>query len=201
VGICRRVLAWQGRLVVNAMKIIETPRLLLRIPELKDLDRWADFAADEEAMRYIGGVMSRSMTWRSIMCMIGAWHATGVAMFSVIEKSTGQWLGRIGPWEPEGWPGHEVGWSLHRDAWGKGYALEAAIACMDYAVDVLQWQNIIHTIDVNNLSSQNLAARLGSKLIGPVTLPAPHQELRIDAWGQSADDWCRNRKIIGTQRA
>ena len=33
-------------------------------------------------------------------------------MFSVIEKDSGRWIGRIGPWQPEGWPGTEVGWSL-----------------------------------------------------------------------------------------
>ena len=47
-----------------------------------------------------------------LMTMIGSWHATGFAMFSVIEKSSGRWVGRLGPWMPEGWPGPEVGWAI-----------------------------------------------------------------------------------------
>ena len=62
------------------------------------------------------------------MTMAGAWSLTGVAMFSLIERETGLWLGRIGPWTPLGWPGTEVGWGLHPDAQGKGYGVEAATA-------------------------------------------------------------------------
>jgi hypothetical protein len=86
---------------------------------------------------------------------------TGVCFFSIIEKETGQWIGRIGPWFPHQWPGTEVGWSLHRDAMGKGYALEASVAAMDYAVDVLGWDDIIHTIDPGNVASAKLAGTAG----------------------------------------
>jgi hypothetical protein len=36
------------------------------------------------------------------MTMAGAWSLTGVGMFSLIERSSGRWLGRIGPWTPLG---------------------------------------------------------------------------------------------------
>ena len=169
--------------------MITTPRLLLRKPELRDLDRWAEFMADPIATKYLGGVQQRSMAWRSMMAMAGAWQLTGVSMFSVIERSSGLWLGRIGPWQPEDWPGTEVGWSLHRDAWGKGYALEAAIAAMDYAVNVLKWRKIIHTIDPENLASARLAQRLGASNWGPGKLPAPYERVPVDVWGQTAEQW------------
>jgi len=44
-----------------------------------------------------------------------------------------------------------VGWSLRRDMWGQGFALEAAEACIQYAVDALGWTQIVHTIDPANL--------------------------------------------------
>ena len=44
--------------------------------------------------------------------MAGSWALNGFGMFSVIEKASGLWLGRIGPWRPDGWPGNEVGWGL-----------------------------------------------------------------------------------------
>jgi RimJ/RimL family protein N-acetyltransferase len=114
-------------------------------------------------------------------------------MFSVIEKSSGQWIGRMGPWQPEGWPGTEVGWGLAQHAWGKGYALEGASACMDWAVDQLGWTEIIHCIDPDNLASQKLAQRLGSRLRGPGKLPAPFEDAPIELWGQTRDEWQRRR--------
>ena len=94
---------------------LDTPRLILRVPRLADLDSFAALMADEETARFLGGVAPREMTWRFLMTMIGAWHATGISMFSVFEKATGRWVGRLGPWRPEGWPGAEVGWAIVRD--------------------------------------------------------------------------------------
>src|SRR4030095_11170155 len=101
---------------------IETPRLLLRVPRLDDLDPWASMMADEETARFIGGVMPRAVVWRGLMTMIGSWHATGFAMFSVIEKATGRWVGRLGPWQPDGWARTGGGWALLRRTRGTGYA-------------------------------------------------------------------------------
>ena len=54
-------------------------------------------------------------------------------------RMAGLWVGRLGPWTPDGWPGSEVGWGLHPDAQGKGYGLEGATAAIDYAFDALGW--------------------------------------------------------------
>lgn len=168
---------------------IETPRLRLRVPRLDDLDAWSEMMADEQVARFIGGVMPRSITWRVMMTMIGAWHASGFAMFSVIEKATGRWVGRLGPWRPEGWPGPEIGWAIVRDSWGRGYATEGAAAAIDWAFDHLGWDRIIHSISPDNLASQAVARRLGSRNLGPGSLPAPFEGVRIDIWGQSREEW------------
>ena len=169
--------------------ILETERLTLRPTAMEDFPRWAEMMADPATARFIGGVQQPPATWRAMMSMAGAWSLTGVAMFSVIERETGLWLGRIGPWQPLGWPGTEVGWSLHPDAHGKGYAMEAAVASIDYAFDVLGWTEVIHCIDPDNAPSQKLADRLGSTNRGPGTLPAPFETARVDIWGQSRDQW------------
>ncbi len=174
--------------------ILETERLTLRPTAMEDFPRWAELMADPETARFIGGVQAPAATWRAMMSMAGAWSLTGVAMFSVIERETGLWLGRIGPWQPLGWPGTEVGWSLHPDAHGQGYAIEAAIASIDYAFDVLGWSEVIHCIDPDNVPSQKLAERLGSTNRGPGTLPAPFEAARVDIWGQSRDQWLARRR-------
>ena len=158
-----------------------------------DLDPYADFAADAEQMRFLGGAQSRAMAWRDLSLRAGAWMTSGFSMFAVIERDSGAWVGRVGPWQPEGWPGTEVGWGIARRFAGRGYAYEAAAATMDYAVDVLGWTHIIHTIDPANTASIRLAERLGSTNGGPVTLPDPLSAFRVDAWGQGADQWRARR--------
>lgn len=172
---------------------VETERLLLRPPLRADFDSYAEVIADEEVARYIGGVQPRPTAWRSFMAMAGAWHLEGFAMFSLIEKATGRWLGRVGPWKPEGWPGTEIGWSLRRDAWGKGYAREAAVASIDWAFEHLGWRDVIHTIDLANQPSIQLAERLGSTHLGPAVLPPPHADAKADMWGQTREQWQANR--------
>lgn len=173
--------------------LLVTSRLILRPPAREDLEPWIAFSADPETMRFLGGVQGRSEAWRSLCAMAGSWHIAGFAMFSVIERSTGRWIGRIGPWHPEGWPGNEVGWGIARDYAGQGYAHEAAVAAIDYVFDRLDWPDVIHCIDPENTASAALAQRLGSRLLRPVTLPPPLDKLRMDAWGQSAEEWRARR--------
>ncbi|MBB5684371.1 GNAT family N-acetyltransferase [Sphingobium boeckii] len=173
--------------------IIVTERLILRPPAPEDFDAWADFSADPETMRFLGGAQPRSSAWRSFCGMAGAWHIAGFAMFSLIERVSGRWIGRVGPWQPEGWPGSEVGWGVARAFAGKGYAREAAIASMDYAVDTLGWEDVIHTIDPENIASIALAKRLGSVNRGPTRLPPPYEDAPVDAWGQTAVEWRAQR--------
>jgi RimJ/RimL family protein N-acetyltransferase len=173
---------------------LETPRLLLRPPRAEDLDAWSEMMLDEPTARFIGGVMPRSLCWRQLMMLIGAWHAQGFAMFSVIEKSSGRWIGRVGPWQPDGWPGTEIGWAITRDCWGRGYAVEGAAAATDWAIDTLGWSNIIHSIAPQNLSSQRVAQKLGSRKLGPGKLPAPFSDDRVDLWGQTREEWRARRE-------
>lgn len=172
---------------------LETERLRLRPTAMADFPRWAELMADPEAARFIGGPQPPEVAWRGFMTMAGAWALTGTAMFSVIEKSSGLWLGRIGPWRPLDWPGTEVGWALHPDAQGRGYGLEAATAALDHAFDVLGWTDVIHCIDPDNAPSRRLAERLGSTNLGPTRLPRPFQDATVDAWGQTRDQWRARR--------
>ena len=174
--------------------ILFTKNLVMRPPNGEDFEAWAAFNADEESMRFLGGTQSRPIAWRGLCTLAGAWMVRGYSMFSLIERDTGRWVGRIGPHQPDGWPGPEVGWGVAREFAGRGYAYEAAVASMDYAVDVLGWTDIIHTIAPDNIRSIRLAQRLGSTNRGPSALPPPFQGQPVDAWGQTADDWRARRQ-------
>lgn len=173
--------------------ILETQRLILRAPGPGDFEAWAAFCADEEAARYIGGRQDRAGAWRVMSVMAGGWLIRGFSMFSVIEKETGRWVGRVGPWQPEGWPGTEVGWGIARECWGRGYATEAAEAAIDWAFATQGWTEVIHTIEPANVNSQNVARRLGSRILRQAVLPPP-LNLAVDCWGQSREAWLARRR-------
>ncbi len=173
---------------------IVTERLILRPPLAKDFERWVEFTANPQTMKFLGGPKSRNMAWREMTSIVGGWHLYGHGMFSMIERATGLWVGRGGPWCPEGWPGTEIGWGVMKSHEGKGYATEMAIAAMDFAVETLGWTDIIHTINPENTGSIVVAKRLGAVNRGPTQLPDPFHEFRVDAWGQSADEWRAQRR-------
>ena len=173
--------------------ILETERLLLRVQQAGDFERYAEMLAHPSSL-HIGGPLLRHEAWRRFLQMPGAWVLQGFAMFSVVEKSSGRWMGQAGPWCPDGWPGTEVGYSFHMDARGKGYATEACAAAMDYAFDTLGWDEVIHSISPENTASQAVAQRLGSRNRGPGKLPPPLDVHAIEIWAQSRAEWAENRK-------
>ena len=173
--------------------ILETERLLLRVQQAGDFERYAEMLAHPSSL-HIGGPLLRHEAWRRFLQMPGAWVLQGFAMFSVVEKSSGRWMGQAGPWCPDGWPGTEVGYSFHMDARGKGYATEASAAAMDYAFDTLGWDEVIHSISPENTASQTVAQRLGSRNRGPGKLPPPLDVHAIEIWAQSRAEWAENRK-------
>lgn len=179
--------------------VLETERLILRCPEERDLDAFAEMMADPRAAQFLGGVASRTAVWRALASIAGSWTIRGYGLFSVVEKASGRWIGRVGPWAPEGWPGTEVGWGLHPSAWGQGYATEAAEAAMDFAFDRLGWDDVIHVIEPRNTPSQAVARRLGSRNLRPGRLP--DVDVELDLWGQTRAEWRARRGLPHQARA
>ena len=173
---------------------LQTERLILRPPEQGDLDAWAELFGNPESARFIGGARTRPESWRTLALVTGMWPLRGFGTFAVVEKATGRWVGRVGPWQPEGWPGTEVGWGLARETWGKGYATEAATAAIDWAFSTLGWDEVIHSIDPDNVNSQKVAQRLGSTLLRRAEMPSPFNGQVLDIWGQTRAQWEARRR-------
>lgn len=142
--------------------VLSTSRLTLRPPVEADLDGWARFDADPSATAFFGGPGARADSWRGLATAAGMWALRGASLFSVIETGTGRWVGRVGPWIPEGALGTEIGWAIAPEAWGRGYATEAAARIVDWAFEALGWTDVIHCIDASNSPSIAVAERLGS---------------------------------------
>ena len=147
--------------------IIETERLIMReIDPERDFEEWAYPMADEGTVRYLGTKpMNRAEAWRSMAVAIGHWSIRGYGFFSLESKATGEWVGRVGPWYPEGWIAPEVGWTISPKHLRKGYATEAARAALDYVFHTLGWDSVIHCILDGNDPSVAVAEKIGSRFI------------------------------------
>ncbi len=170
-----------------------TPRLFLRPPRKEDFPAWAELNGDPQTMEHLGGVQHEADAWRGFNGFCGAWALGYVAMFSVVERETGNWVGRIGPHRPHLWPVKEVGWGLHPAYVGKGYALEAAIASVDFAFDDLGWPTVSHLINDQNTRSAKLAERLGASPVGPSQMPGSLSDEQVTEWRQSREEWRARR--------
>src|SRR6185369_6918429 len=111
---------------MNAVQL-ETDRLIMRMWRNEDFEAYAKLCADPEVMRYLGGnPLDRMEAWRNMASHVGHWQLRGYGHFAVEEKATGEFVGRVGFMNSEGWPAFEVGLTLAREFWGRGYATEAA---------------------------------------------------------------------------
>src|SRR5260370_24362591 len=106
--------------------VIETERLILRRWRGTDIEPNTAMLADPASGRFITAdgkpVTDAWIGWRNAAIMSGHWVLHGVGMFVVEEKSSGPYVGRVGPGGPPGWPGFEVGWGTAKEVPGKGYA-------------------------------------------------------------------------------
>lgn len=151
---------------------ITTDRLVLRGFDGSDFEPYAAMMADREVTRYLGDgrPLGRIDAWRQLALIVGHWSLRGFGLWAVEERTTGALAGRIGCFEPEGWPGFELGYVLARPFWGHGYATEAGEAALRYARETLGRDRIISLIDPRNAASIRVAERLGAVADGMVDL-------------------------------
>ncbi|MEW5976145.1 MAG: GNAT family N-acetyltransferase [Acidobacteriota bacterium] len=147
------------------MPTLETERLVLRMFRESDLDAYAEMCGDPQVMRYInaGQPLSREEAWRHMAMVLGHWQLRGYGLWAAVEKQSDTLVGRVGCWNPEGWPGVEVGWMLRRSFWGRGLATEAARTALNFAFTTLKSERIISVIHPGNRPSIRVAERLGEQ--------------------------------------
>jgi RimJ/RimL family protein N-acetyltransferase len=146
--------------------VIETERLLVR--PWRDADRapFAAMGADPEVMRYLGPLQSRADADAGIDRAIAHQAAHGFCFWAVERREDGAFVGFCGlkrvdlaatPISGD----VEIGWRLRRDAWGAGYAREAAAVVLDFGLRGAGLERIVAMTNHANSRSWGLMARLG----------------------------------------
>lgn len=143
-----------------------TERLALRMPRLADFEHHAAFHASPRA-GWEGGAKSRRAAWDIWAGDVAAWALRGYGAFSV--DMDGAFVGEVGIYHPDHFPGPELGWMVVPGAEGRGIAFEAAKAVLGWIRQSFDWPHITSIIDPGNARSIALGLRLGG-VIDP-TLP------------------------------
>lgn len=139
-----------------------TERLVLRGPEARDFEPVAAFFADADRSWGFGGPQSRTEAWRWFASLIGHWALRGFGFWMVETRASGETVGMVGLWEPEGWPEPELGWVMFVHGEGRGYAFEAALAARDHAYRHMGFTTLASFIFSGNDRSVALAERMGA---------------------------------------
>jgi [ribosomal protein S5]-alanine N-acetyltransferase len=143
---------------------IETERLTIRPFDVDaDSEAMLSVYGDPEVMRFIpGGALPDVETVRSLLTEYAkAQRERGFSSWAVTETESGGIVGDagFGVFAPTG--DVELGYTLSRNAWGRGYATEAASGCLASGLAHLDAPRIIAVVDEANTASLRVAARLG----------------------------------------
>jgi RimJ/RimL family protein N-acetyltransferase len=158
--------------------------------DANDFDAYALMHADEEVVRYLGNgkPLTRAESWRHFAMMIGHWTLRGYGNWAVEEKATGAFVGRVGFYNPEEWPGFELGWTLAREHWGRGFATEAARASVAFGFERLGLRSVVAVVEVGNERSMRVAEKLGMRATGHRAHPVTRRRLRVMRLGRPEDE-------------
>ena len=119
------------------VKTITTQRLLLRSWRESDIEPFFRLNTDPEVVEYLPSPISETESQQFAARIQDHFAEHGYGLYALENREDGSFLGYTGlnwtSFESHFTPALEVGWRLARDAWGQGYATEAARACVDHA--------------------------------------------------------------------
>jgi [ribosomal protein S5]-alanine N-acetyltransferase len=140
---------------------IETSRLLLRRPTQKDIRILSDLWCNEQVQQFMGGILSQEDAEARMIGILSQWEESKVELWTVCEREENNLVGLcgFGMFESE----TELIYKLFPAFWGRGYATEAATACIAYGFQTLELDHIIGVTQEGNQRSQHILEKLGMR--------------------------------------
>lgn len=150
----------------------ETERIRFRKVEATDFDIWLGFCEFPDSVKYIFSQEQLKEEDPVVRCrmwfdrVFNRYEKGTGGMNALIDKATGAYLGQCGLLiqNIDGLEELEVGYSLMPEHRGKGYALEAAMKCRDFAFENGFRDSLISTIHIENEASMKVARANGMQL-------------------------------------
>jgi len=162
--------------------ILETPRLILRQWEERDLEPYAALNADPRVMEYFPKLLTRDEVKNMIETRL-AKHIRdkGYGLWCAELKSLNECIGFIGiqvpPFEVHFNPSIEIGWRLAHKVWGQGLAGEGARKVLEYSFGQLRMPEMLAMASKINVRSQNVMKKLGMTYVPEYDFDHPKLEI------------------------
>lgn len=156
-----------GRAGRDDMKILETERLLLRGLEQGDFKDVCKLLQDDEVMYAYEGAFNDQEVQNWLDRQFGRYRHDGFGLWGVVEKGSNELIGQCGITyqEFDGKRVPEIGYLFKKEFWHKGFAIEAAVACREYAFHTLGFEEVYSIIRDTNIASQKVARRNGMQKV------------------------------------
>lgn len=147
--------------------MIETERLILRSWRQADVEPFHAMGRDPEVMRFLGSLASRDDAQAAHDRMVACQEEHGLCFWAVERRADAAFIGFCGlkPGKPPIEGEVEIGWRLARDAWGQGYAREAAAASLAWGWARRNVASIVAMTVPANVRSWGLMERLGMRRV------------------------------------
>ena len=150
-------------------------RFVLRALREDDVPALTALHSDPEVMRFLrpGGQVETTprQAWDYIAIHLGHWQLKGCGKWALADRKTDELIGRVGYFHPPyEWPGLELGWTVARQYWGQGYAVESSRLALNWGIERFGRSAIISAIIRGNDRSVRVAERLGGRYARNETL-------------------------------
>jgi RimJ/RimL family protein N-acetyltransferase len=148
---------------------VETPRLVLRVPELADASAlmgiiWDPELVQQKQVTLLEPPGGLDLAVKNTGDMRRQWELRGYGQWVVVEKMTGHVIGIVGFYHPQRpWPGVDLGWVIQRARWGNGLATEAATAGLEWIWNHTDLDRVISLIGPDDARSIRVATKIGQR--------------------------------------
>jgi len=156
--------------------IAETERLQLRVFEKNDVEDAKAFWGNEEVMEHCSGAIPHEHLDKALEAYASCHETKGLSVYAVIEKESGRVVGAAGFNVRTTQETVELIYHFAKSAWGKGYATEAAGACVDFAKKHPRVMNIYASADPKNVGSLKILEKIGFEYKGMKWFDDTNQE-------------------------
>lgn len=144
---------------------IETEQLILRHWKEEDRKPFAVMTGNPNVMKYFPSTLSTEESSAFVDRINSEFEETGYGLYAVETKDTGEFIGYVGfhrfTFDAPFSPNWEIGWRISDKFWHKGYATEAATACINYAREKKMYNTLYSFTAFPNIPSENVMKRIG----------------------------------------
>lgn len=169
--------------------VLETPRLVLRRFVAADAPLVAAIFEDVDARRFYPDMHRLENGERWVRRNLDRYDIDGIGLWAVIEKETGAFAGDAGlMFQPlAGVVEVEVGYHIHAAFRGRGYATEAAAACMARGFELHGFPRIISLVHIDNEASKRVASRIHAQVRDGLHRGMPHLVFSTEKGDKAGD--------------